>query len=84
MYGPHTIPSVGPVELSWVANAPQTGTTPSLPTDLGESKGPVGEEGDVNSESFLSSDHLGARKDGGVGNEVDYDVAEEDDNWGVQ
>ena len=74
MYGPHTIPSVGPVELSWVNGPPSA-----------EARGVAIDEprGEMNVDSaFPPPDQLGARRD--AVNEMDYDVAEEDDSWGMQ
>ena len=65
MYGPHIIPSVGPVELSWVSNPPPGETSKGVSID----------------EPTVMNVDL-PTKDGG--NEMDYDVAEEDDSWGMQ
>ncbi|PYH94212.1 hypothetical protein BO71DRAFT_399080 [Aspergillus ellipticus CBS 707.79] len=79
MFGTRDIPSVGQVQLTWVANPPI-----SLPT----SNVPVSEPKTASDEDNImdtTSDQT-ARKDGGGGGgghaDVDYDVAEVDDNWG--
>jgi hypothetical protein len=88
MYGTSQIPSVGNVELSWVANP--VGTTTPGGTASSDGKGD-GED------SVMTNPHDGngvseeMDKDGqGVGHAhshqndvVDYDVAEMDDSWGV-
>lgn len=94
MYGPRPIPSVGNVELSWVANPPPTAaTTPASSSSPKPQRGlgdptppPTGDDEDTamdstaeNPDPYLSSD---TRKDGNGANDVDYDVAEVDDNWG--
>lgn len=91
MYGPRSIPSVGEVELSWVANPPPplptaTSSTSSSPNPGLDAKGAPGVDEDTMMESGGEPqlDQLGARKDGNGNHEVDYDVAEVDDNWGME
>lgn len=82
MYGPSDIPSVGKVELAWIAGHSSTsgvGTPVSEPqhhdedTMMGGGGGGGGEN---------EHDPLAMRKDGN--HEVDYDVAEVDDGWGIE
>lgn len=75
MFGPWTIPSIGEVQLSWL---------PNLPITLAPAEAKTGSDEDVTMETGTptqSQDQLGARKEG---NEVDYDVAEMDDSWGIE
>lgn len=77
IYGPWNIPSVGEVQLAWMPNPPI-----SMPTPF-DAK--TGSDEDVTmgmTTPTQSQDQLGARKDGT--HEVDYDVAEVDDSWGVE
>lgn len=78
MRGPWAIPAVGEVQLSWVPNPPIATPTPA------DAK--TGSDEDVAMDNTLTEqpqqDQLGARKDGN--HEVDYDVAEVDDSWGVE
>lgn len=75
MFGPQNIPSIGEVQLSWVPNPPLA------PAQV-EAK--TGSDEDVTMETTTpsqSQDQLGTRKEG---NDVDYDVAEMDDSWGIE
>ena len=77
MRGPWAIPAVGEVQLSWVPNPPVAPT----PSDA-----KTGSDEDVTMDATTTThppqDQLGVRKDGN--HEVDYDVAEVDDSWGVE
>ncbi|RMJ24191.1 hypothetical protein PHISP_04947 [Aspergillus sp. HF37] len=76
MFGPWTIPSVGEVQLSWVPNPPLAPA--ALDTKTGSDE-------DMTMETTTpaqSQEQLNARKEGN--HEVDYDVAEMDDSWGVE
>ncbi|KAE8355293.1 hypothetical protein BDV28DRAFT_129284 [Aspergillus coremiiformis] len=79
MYGSWQIPSVGEVQLTWVPNPPITAipTTPGSGLDI-----KTGSDEDTVMETMTTLDPSAGRRDGN--NEVDYDVAEEDDSWGVQ
>ncbi|RAH77928.1 hypothetical protein BO86DRAFT_458832 [Aspergillus japonicus CBS 114.51] len=88
MFGPRDIPSVGQVELAWVANPPI-----SLPQPGGGGGGGGGsdtnktgsDEDTLMDTTPIASgvpDQTSGRKDGG--HDVDYDVAEMDDSWGVE
>ncbi|OKL58052.1 hypothetical protein UA08_06685 [Talaromyces atroroseus] len=68
MFGPAEIPSVGKVELSWVANTPITSAV--MPTE-GQSEDTTME----NAGSANGQEHA-------MG-EVDYDVADDEDSWGI-
>ncbi|WEW57284.1 hypothetical protein PRK78_002749 [Emydomyces testavorans] len=70
IYGPSQIPGVGQVEMTWVANAPLT----AQPATAKKADGDTAMGGD---ESELAA----MRKD--VSHDVDYDVAEVDDSWGI-
>ena len=74
MYGPKDIPGVGKVELSWVNTPLPPVTFPAAKLDGDLEMGGVGpneENGD------------GGRDGHHAAQEVDYDVAEEDDRWGM-
>lgn len=76
MFGPWTIPSVGEVQLSWVPNPPLAPA--ALDTKTGSDE-------DVTMETTTptqAQEQLNARKEGN--HEVDYDVAEMDDSWGIE
>lgn len=74
MYGTSQIPSVGTVELSWVANPVTTATSAAAPRhDEDSVMDNVGGNGPVDS----SVDTSGNMR------EVDYDVAEDEDSWGI-
>ncbi|KAB8235561.1 hypothetical protein ETB97_006890 [Aspergillus alliaceus] len=78
MYGPWQIPSVGEVQLTWVPNPPITvAPTPGSGLDT-----KTGSDEDTVMETTTPPDPSAGRRDGN--HEVDYDVAEEDDSWGVQ
>ncbi|RAL13777.1 CCCH zinc finger and RRM domain protein [Aspergillus homomorphus CBS 101889] len=89
MFGPRDIPSVGQVELAWVPNPPI-----SLPQQsaAGSTGGPGSDTKTGSDEDTLMdtppapSEQNSGRKDGGGGggHDVDYDVAEMDDSWGVE
>jgi hypothetical protein len=77
MYGASDIPGVGKVEYSWVANPPIT---------LGAGTPPTAEPQHHDEDTMMAGegehDPLAMRKDGN--HEVDYDVAEVDDGWGIE
>lgn len=82
MYGTPDIPSVGKVEFSWVANPPITATT-------GVGAAPASEPAAQRDEDSMMGGAAGEgehdlRKDGNMNHEVDYDVAEVDDGWGIE
>lgn len=72
MFGTSEIPSVGKVELSWVANPPI-----STPASTGAFT-PSGNRGEdtamENSGGTNGHENMG---------EVDYDVADDEDSWGI-
>ncbi|KAI9926452.1 hypothetical protein ASPWEDRAFT_141841 [Aspergillus wentii DTO 134E9] len=81
MFGSWTIPSVGEVQLTWVPNPPIT--APTTPGAVSDTK--TGSDEDTamdNTTGSLPPDQLGAPKDGN--HDVDYDVADMDDSWGVE
>ncbi|KAL3495967.1 hypothetical protein BJX62DRAFT_145852 [Aspergillus germanicus] len=86
-YGARNIPSVGEVQVSWVPNPPLP--TPSssgqlLPqTSTGLDAKTASDEDTIMESAPTPGDQAG-RKDGNINADVDYDVAEEDDSWGVQ
>lgn len=85
MRGPWNIPSVGEVQLSWVPNPPVSATAPAQISGPGSDTKPASDEDTVMESTAGSSqpaDQLNARKDGN--HDVDYDVAEMDDSWGVE
>ena len=74
MYGPKDIPGVGKVEFSWLNTPLPPVTLPAAKLDGDLEMGGLGtdqENGDGGRDG-----HHGAQ-------EVDYDVAEEDDRWGM-
>lgn len=79
MYGPSYIPSVGKVEFSWVANpiGPPISSGGSAEAKKDEDYVVIGNGSDAD-----PSDLGNMRKDGN--HEVDYDVAEVDDGWGIE
>lgn len=92
MFGSGSIPSVGEVELSWVPNPPlptpsatATPTPATHPSELDAAK-PAGFDEDTAMDTAMGGEGDGdQRKDGasaGGNPDVDYDVAEVDDNWG--
>lgn len=78
MYGPRIIPSVGKVEMAWVANAPTTNPTSTGPgTDSATTAtAPAVSKAD---ESLANGGTHGAGA--GPSREVDYDVAEDGESW---
>jgi hypothetical protein len=68
MFGPAEIPSVGKVELSWVANPPITG---------------AGFSSEGQSEDSLMENAGSANGQEHIMGEVDYDVADDEDSWGI-
>ncbi|KAK2758208.1 hypothetical protein FQN54_004052 [Arachnomyces sp. PD_36] len=94
MYGPSDIPEVGKVEFSWVAGP----APPTAGSSSGAAGATPGQNGGDDGDTMMGgagageSDPLAAmRKDGngngnggGGGHEVDYDVAEVDDGWGIE
>lgn len=82
MFGPWQIPSVGEVQLTWVPNPPIS-VAPTTPGSGMDTK--TGSDEDTVMETTstpLPPDPSAGRRDGN--HEVDYDVAEDDDSWGVQ
>ena len=80
MYGPWKIPGVGDVQLTWVANPPLALSTASTGTGSDGKAGPGTDDDtamDTTSAPSLQQDHSG-------GAQVDYDVAEMEDNWDVE
>ncbi|KAF9890749.1 hypothetical protein FE257_005618 [Aspergillus nanangensis] len=80
MFGPWKIPSVGEVQLTWVANPPI-----SIPASMGAFDAKTGSDDDASmgmdaSAPSLPPDQSGGRKEGN--HDVDYDVAEDEDTWG--
>lgn len=71
MFGTTDIPSVGKVELSWVANPPLNLATTGSVTPA-----------DKQSEDSIMENSGGANGQENMG-EVDYDVADDDDSWGI-
>jgi hypothetical protein len=73
MYGTSQIPSVGKVELSWVANPVTTtmSSTAGSKQDEDSAMDNVGGNGTVDSSVDTA------------GNTLDYDVAEDGDSWGI-
>lgn len=82
MFSPWTIPSVGEVQLSWLPNLPQPATSSTPPTPGQELDMAEQTNDDTNAMDTTMASEPEARKDGG--HDVDYDVAEMDDNWDVQ
>jgi hypothetical protein len=85
MRGPWNIPSVGEVQLTWVPNPPVVVGTLAQIFGAGSDTKPTSDEDTVmesTAGSSLPADQLNARKDGNQ--DVDYDVAEMDDSWGVE
>ncbi|KAL2811030.1 hypothetical protein BJX63DRAFT_433720 [Aspergillus granulosus] len=86
-YGARNIPSVGEIQLSWVPNPPlpvpsSSGQSGSLPS---ASKAAASDEDTImDSAPTPTAGDQSGRKDGNMTADVDYDVAEEDDSWGVQ
>lgn len=77
MYGTSEIPNVGQVQLSWVPGPSAAGTPRTASVPAASNK-------DENEQMIGSneSDTLAGRKD--AAHEVDYDVAEMEDTWGVE
>ncbi|GES57244.1 CCCH zinc finger and RRM domain protein [Aspergillus terreus] len=82
MFGPWKIPSVGDVQLSWVPNPPISAASstpgPAFDSKTGSDEDTVMDTG----AAALAPDQSAGRRDGN--HEVDYDVAEMDDSWGVE
>lgn len=82
MRGPWKIPSVGDVQLAWVPNPPIS--LPSASSGLESDAKTASDEDtamDITSTSLPPPpDQPGKQRDGNP--DVDYDVAEVDDNWG--
>lgn len=78
MFGSWTIPSLGEVQLSWVPNPPIAVSTPDA--KLGSDEDVVMDA--TPAAAGMSQDQPQMRKDGN--HEVDYDVAEVDDSWGIE
>lgn len=93
MFGSWNIPSVGEVQLTWLPNPPlPTTTTISSATADGDMSGQdmSSKTGGGADDDMTGMDHenenengLESRKEPPAGaHDVDYDVAEMDDNWG--
>jgi len=87
MYGSSQIPSVGKVDLSWVANPLGMSTPGATPSNDGNEEGEYSSmtnphDGNGPSEE-MDKDVHGPGHAHPHQNEVDYDVAEMDDSWGV-
>ncbi|KAL4785368.1 hypothetical protein BJX76DRAFT_324491 [Aspergillus varians] len=92
MFGTRNIPSVGEVQLCWVPNPPISipsshhQTAPTTTTGSGlDAK--AGSDEDTIMDSAPADQTGGLRGKEGSGNmnaDVDYDVAEVDDSWGVE
>lgn len=75
MYGPASIPGVGKVEYSWISNpAP-------VPSSTGDNK-TQDEDSVMEGTGESAPEPETTRRDGN--HEVDYDVAEVDDTWGIE
>lgn len=74
MFGTTEIPSVGKVELNWVPNPPI-----SFPTATTAAAAPTEKDGGGD---MVMENVEGANGHGHAG-EVDYDVAEDEDSWGI-
>jgi hypothetical protein len=70
MYGPAVIPSVGKVEYSWVANP------------VSASGSHRDDEDSIMEQHIHEPEPSADRRD--AHHEVDYDVAEVDDAWGIE
>lgn len=87
MFGPRDIPSVGQVELAWVPNPPiSSSSLPQSGGGGGSDTNKTGSDEDTLMDTAPIApgvpDQSSGRKDGG--HDVDYDVAEMDDSWGVE
>ena len=86
MFGPRDIPSVGQVQLTWVPNPPITLPASGANSGPGSDTNKTGSDEDTVMDNATGPSMLpeqsGARKDGP--HDVDYDVAEVDDSWGVE
>jgi hypothetical protein len=80
MYGTTDIPGVGRVEFSWVSNVSASISAPV--TRAGSAGAPAKKDDDDVVMGNNESDLMAVRKD--VGHDVDYDVAEMDDAWGIE
>lgn len=74
MFSPRNIPSVGDVQLTWVANPPI-----SIPAPSAEAKTQDEPEDTVMSSASTPAPQVNAAP----ARDMDYDVAE-DDSWGAQ
>lgn len=97
MFGSRNIPSVGEIQLSWVPNPPISVPPPASSTDQPSAGVDVdakpGPDEDTMMDSDAAEQDLSRGKEGnGVGSapgnlnpaaDVDYDVAEDDESWGV-
>ncbi|KAL4870049.1 hypothetical protein BDV12DRAFT_65121 [Aspergillus spectabilis] len=88
MFGPRNIPSVGEIQLAWVPNPPI-----SLPSTNHQMSTPSEAKTGFDEDTIMGSGPVdqngGLSKGGGVAGtgmnaDVDYDVAEVDDSWGVE
>ncbi|KAL2861093.1 CCCH zinc finger and RRM domain protein [Aspergillus lucknowensis] len=97
MYGARNIPSVGEIQLSWVQNPPLPAPSPSTQqphesqphTAAGLDTKAVSDDDTVMDSApgaEPTADQAGRGKDGhaAANADVDYDVAEVDDSWGVE
>lgn len=77
MFSPWNIPSVGEVQLTWMANPPiMTGSSAAAELKMASAD----EEQDTIMQPAPAATEASTRKDGPQ--DMDYDVAE-DDSWGV-
>jgi hypothetical protein len=87
MFGPRNIPSVGEIQLTWVPNPPislpSTNHQISTPSEAktGFDEDTIMDSGPVDQNGGLSKGSTGAAN---MNADVDYDVAEVDDSWGVE
>ncbi|KAJ9203646.1 hypothetical protein DTO164E3_276 [Paecilomyces variotii] len=79
MYGPTTIPGVGNVEMSWIANPAPTPSATGGPGPDGKTRD---EDSVMENTGEAAPEPDSTRRDGN--HEVDYDVAEVDDSWGIE
>ncbi|KAL4803482.1 hypothetical protein BDV18DRAFT_144834 [Aspergillus unguis] len=90
MFGSRNIPSVGEIQLSWVPNPPISippASTGQAPAAAGFGvDGKPGSDEDTLMESVSTEQDLPRGKEGNAAApaDVDYDVAEVDDSWGVE
>ena len=81
MFSPWNIPSVGEVQLEWMANPPIAASTSTPADETKTGPGLVEDDKDTVMQSEPAVTEMPAGKDGA--HDMDYDVAE-DDSWGVE